>query len=172
MTTDIILPPFSKAIPLSRGMFAIVDTADYEWLMQWKWHYRPTGYAFRAGKIVKGKRGKYIRMHRLIMNPPDDMEIDHINMDGLDNRRGNLRICTKAENARNGIGRKKRKSKYKGVYFNKHPHHFRKPWYSHIVCNHKIYYNGNFLTEIEAAHAYNEAAKRLHGEFARLNVIP
>ena len=168
MTDDIILPSNSKAILLTQGKYAIVDAGDYDWLNQWEWHVR-YGYAVRTKSIVgcEGERRRVgIIMHRFIMNTPDGMYTDHINGDKLDNRRCNLRIVTTSQNMMN---QKKTRgnSKYKGVYWNKN----KKKWIAQIGVNHKKMHVGNFSSEIAAAAAYNEAAKKYFGEFAKCNLI-
>lgn len=107
-------------------------------------------------------------LHRRIMNPPDGMTVDHINHDTLDNRKKNLRICTRSQNNWNrnykvATGT----SKYKGVYFEKE----RNRWVFEINIHNKKYDRKRFKTEKEAALAYNRVAKVLFGEFACLNVI-
>lgn len=100
------------------------------------------------------------------MNPPDGMVIDHINGDKLDNRRQNLRICTSADNAKNQkvqenkIGKT---SRYKGVYWHKRAN----KWMARIGGM----YLGIYHSEIDAALVYNEASKKYHGEFGRINEI-
>ena len=88
----------AKMIPLTKGYVTIVDVSDYDWLMQWKWQISPGNrdylYAARAIKIPKTRRCRSERMHRLILNAPDKVFVDHINGDGLDNRRCNLRLCS------------------------------------------------------------------------------
>lgn len=165
----LITNPKIRQIPLSRGKFAIVDASDYDWLNQWKWSYRPNGYAIRKENVITddGKlKRKTIRMHRIITNAPDNMEVDHINRNGLDNRRGNLRIVTHAQNMCNQKVRTGT-SKYKGViWYNKN-----NKWLARIRKNGKAIHLGYFVCEIEAALAYNAAALKYHGEFARLNEI-
>ena len=85
-------------ISLTQGKVVIVDDEDFEWLNQWKWLYNG-GYAIRS--VGPYKNRKHIRMHRLIMDTPDHLEVDHINWDKLDNRRSNLRNVTRSENQRN-----------------------------------------------------------------------
>ena len=102
----------SKEIPLTQGKVAIVDDTDFDWLNQWKWYVlnkRPRYYAARS----VGPRGKQTRiyMHRFILDPVSGMEPDHINGNGLDNRRANIVACTRSEHAKihpRGLGRKKR----------------------------------------------------------------
>ncbi len=105
-------------------------------------------------------------MHNLIINTPDGMEADHINGNTLDNRRSNLRICTRGQNQRNRRGNLNGTSKYKGVSFKNE----NKKWVAQIGFK-KNMFIGYYKTEIEAALAYNEAAKKYHGKFARLNKI-
>ena len=89
---DLILTEY-KEIPLTQGKVAFVDVEDYDYLNQWKWHvlnYKYTCYTARSFR-KNGKRN-LLRMHKEIMKPFKDMQIDHINRDGIDNRRNNLRI--------------------------------------------------------------------------------
>ena len=106
----------SKIIELTQGKSCIVDDEDFEFLNKWKWQawkspYGTVWYALRSVKILGTRRSNTIRMHRVIMGDPFGLEIDHKNHDGLDNRRENLRICTKAQNQQNAnpqIGRRTR----------------------------------------------------------------
>ena len=103
-------------------------------------------------------------MHRVITGAPDGKEVDHINGDGLDNRRCNLRICDGAQNRKNKGPAKSKLSRYLGVYY----YHMPGVW--RAACNGR--YLGTFTSEVAAALAYNEAALVQHGEFARLNQVP
>ena len=105
-------------------------------------------------------------MHRLIMNPPKGMVVDHINGNGLDNRRCNLRICTQAENSRNSRKHADGRSRFIGV----HPH--RDKWDAVVTRQGKTHYAGSFDDEVEAAKARDRLALELHGQFARLNFPP
>jgi len=153
-----------KTIPLSRGKAAIVDDDDYEFLNESRWYvseFENHCYAVKAGT----KRTK-IFMHRVIMGALKDVFIDHINGNGLDNKRCNLRICTNSQNQQNrhtacGV------SKHKGVHWNKK----ERRWYSKIKKNGKCYWLGGYKSEIAAAIAYNTAARELFGEFAYFNEI-
>jgi len=151
----------TKSIPLSQGKFALVDDDMFDYLMQWKWSYRH-GYAYRK----KGMPSRdNIHMHRVIMNTPDGMQTDHINGDGLDNRRANLRICTDVENKRNKGLISSNTSGYKGVSWNAP----RKQYQAYIKVNNKVIFLGRYPEPESAGHAYDEAAKKYFGEFARLN---
>ncbi len=153
-------------IPLTQGKFAKVDPQDYIWLSQFRWHCKAntkTIYALRTTK-ENGKL-KRIYMHRLIAGTPPHLVCDHINHDGLDNRRANLRNCTIMQNNANSRSLKNSSSRYKGVTWNKNS----KKWTAYIRSNYKHYHLGNFSSEIEAAKAYDEAAKKFHGEYANPN---
>lgn len=106
-------------------------------------------------------------MHREIIKVDDGKFVDHINHNGLDNRKANLRPATQTENNRNRrkARRKKFGSKYKGICWNKN----EKRWTARIMYNRKSKYIGIFDDEIVAAKAYDRAAKKHHGEFAALN---
>jgi hypothetical protein len=105
-------------------------------------------------------------MHREIMNPPEHLLVDHRNNDTLDNRRANLRLATHSENSYNRPKTKaKTTSQYIGIYLEKRTGR----WTVKIRANGKRLWLGRFELEIEAAKAYDAAAKKYHGEFARLN---
>jgi hypothetical protein len=109
-----------------------------------------------------------ISMHREIMNANDSRFVDHRNCDSLDNRKSNLRFATQAENIHNRRKRKNATSQYIGVFFRKDT----RKWVGKIMDGKKQIILGNFDNEIDAAKAYDEAAKKYHGEFARLNFPP
>jgi len=158
-----------KTIPLTKGFVTIVDEGDYDLLAKWKWHYH-NGYAARVQYLGGGKKNekkKKVYMHRFIMNAEYGIQVDHINHDELDNRRCNLRLCSQSQNNWNQKPRKNGSSKYKGVHWAKRD----KRWITQIRTNGEYQCLGYFIDEIEAAKAYNEAAIKLHGEFARLNII-
>jgi hypothetical protein len=160
--------PFRR-IPLTQGKFAIVDPEDYEKLSKYKWHIntgRGTFYAARCQWDRKEKKTKSVKMHREIMKIADGLYVDHINGNGLDNRKVNLRAVTMLENSWNMQKiRRKCWSRYKGVTWNKR----EKRWVAQVMARGKINFLGGFDVEREAAKAYDEAAKKCHGEYARLN---
>jgi hypothetical protein len=149
-----------RHIGLSGGLFAIVDAADFDWLTRYNW--RATGGDSSYACCEIG--GKKVYMHRLIMNPPAGMVVDHANGNRWDNRRGNLRVCTQAENLRN-----RRKwfgsSRFKGVFWDP----VRRKWRVLIRCNGETIHMGRYANEVQAAMAYDRAARRLFGPYARLN---
>jgi hypothetical protein len=167
MNVPNILYPNTKSIPLSQDKYTIVDTEDYDWLMQWKWYFGGKQYAVRmqyCGMLNGKSKLKMICMHRLILDTPSGMFTDHVNGNRLDNRRSNLRICTRQQNAYNQMT-SKGSSIYKGVTWNKNA----EKWQAQIRYANTNYYLGCFTDEVKAACAYNDAAVRLHRSFARLN---
>lgn len=147
-----------KAIPLSQGKFALVDDADFDWLSQWKWYAlkQPNTYYACRDVRINGKR-KTIWMHRLINGTPDDLLTDHINGDGLDNQRANLRSVTHQDNMINCARHVSGSSKYRGVSW-----HIRQGcWIAQITVDRKNHYLGRFGTEDAAYAAYLAARARL-----------
>lgn len=146
----------TREIPLSQGKVAIVCACDYDWLMQWKWHLDGAGYAQCRTQGL---------MHRLIIQAPAAKQVDHINANRLDNRRSNLRLCTAQQNTQNKLKSRFSRSKYKGVQ----PAKYGSRWKAFIAINKVYTYLGTFDTELDAALAYDAAAREHFGEFARLN---
>ena len=160
--------PFRR-IPLTQGKYAIVDPEDYERLSKYKWHAHKAPHTFYAVRsLTNGKKQprKNAQMHNLIIEVPPGMFIDHINHNGLDNRKANLRPATRTQNIwhRKKFKRPSR-SRYKGVDWSK----TQKKWRARIRVNGKRIYLGSFKNELQAAKAYDAAAKKYHGEFAVLN---
>lgn len=159
----------SIRIPLTQGKHAIVDFADAD-LMYQRWSCSTYGYAIR-GKS-RPEKGMYW-MHRVILErmlnrPLEANEVcDHINNQTFDNRRCNLRLASTAENVRNSRMGKNNMSGYKGVHF----HKGGKLWRAQITVNRKVFSLGYFKTPEAAALAYNEAASKYYGEFAKLNRV-
>jgi len=159
----------AKEIQLTKGQFAIVDDEMYDYLNQWKWfanNHNGKFYVVRNITVSNNKQNK-IYMHRLILKPEKNMVIDHLNGDGLDNRKCNLRICTHAENMRNSKISINNKSGYKGVSYQENRNNYR----AQIKFNNKTINIGDFIDPIDAARAYNDAALKYHGEFANINKI-
>ena len=160
-----------RKIPLTQGKYAIVDPEDYKKLAKYKWYAKKCErrfYAERWGEKKQGSKTKGdLKMHREIMGDAEGKVIDHINHNGLDNRKANLRFATTQQNTWN---KRKQKgdysSKYKGVHWVKS----EKKWRAVITCNKKVIYIGRFDDEEAAARAYDEKAKELFGEYASLNL--
>jgi len=159
-----------RRIPLTHGKYAIVDPDDYVWLSKYKWYVVKKGNTFYANRgqwSKTQKRRLTITMHRLIIDVPDDMFVDHINHNGLDNRKANLRLATPADNARYARYPKiNTSSRYRGVCYNKQT----RKWRTTILVNRKRKHLGYFKHEIDAARAYDQAAKLYYGDFAILNL--
>lgn len=149
--------------------FAKISPQDAELVLLHKWRAatikrRGTVYAISAEK----EAGKYsrLRMHRLIMGVTDEQHVDHINGDGLDNRRENLRIATPQQNQGNSQKRAAAQSRYKGVSWSVQA----RKWRAYITLNRKQTHLGLFADEIDAARAYDAKAIELFGGFARTNI--
>lgn len=157
-----------KKIPLTQGKFALVDDADFDWLSQWGWHAttKKNSHIFYASRIERrsGKQGTVL-MHREILTLTGAPEVDHRDGDGLNNRRKNLRPATHQQNLANQRIRKGGTSRFKGVCWSER---YNK-WRVTIKKNYRQLYLGRFSDEIEAARAYDAAALKHFGEFARIN---
>jgi hypothetical protein len=153
-------------IPLTKGRFARVDPEDYIWLAQFRWHSKTSKDATYAVRTIQVKgRAKRIYMHRLLTNTPEGLVCDHMNHDGLDNRKGNLRNCTIAQNNANRRSARDSSSQYIGVSRDKR----RNKWVAHIKIKGEEKYLGSFDVEEDAARAHDAAAWAQHGPFAHLN---
>ena len=158
----------SKEIKLTRGMVAVVDDDDYDWLSKWSWcaHKHKGKYYAERGIRERGTCfQKTIRMNREILSAPDCFQVDHIDGDSLNNQKHNLRVCTDSQNKFNRGVSKRNKSGYKGVHWNAQ----RKKWCASIQENKNKFVLGFFEESVDAAKAYDEAAKKHHGRFAVLN---
>ncbi len=157
------LPETVSLIPLSKGANAIVDIDETKSINSHKWWLRATSKHLRYA--ARKENGKTIYMHREILNTPAGMHTDHINGDGLDNRKSNLRICTPTQNQHNSVKWANKSSKFKGVSFNKQT----KKWEAYIRFNCKLIHLGRHKSEFVAAKAYDRKAVELFGEFANIN---
>lgn len=151
-----------KTIKIKNAKF-IIDDEDFELVNQYMWRLHPQGYIHGYLKGIMPR--KDIRLHRLVTNAKKGYEIDHINLDKLDNRKQNLRECTRQQNMANQPPFCTNTSGYKGVS----RQHGK--WQSSIRIQGRLLYLGRYVSKEEAAHAYNQAAEQVFGEFARLNPI-
>ncbi|MGD0552829.1 MAG: HNH endonuclease [Sedimentisphaerales bacterium] len=156
-----------RRIYLGEGEWTTVEPADFYRLGHFKWHVEGNGKRLYAVRDVKTGPGltKLLSLHREIMNQPKGFLVDHKNCNPLDNRRANLRLATRSQNCRNVPKRKNTSSRFIGVSF----HIIYKKWCAYIHHNRKKISLGYFDNEIDAAKARDIAAKKYHGEFARLN---
>ena len=153
-----------KEIHLTQGKVTLVDDADYDWLNQWNWC---ADKALKTYYAATFKDGKKIRMHRFILGLTDRYTLaDHIDRDGLNNQRSNLRPATFSQSNSN-MTYKTLTSKYRGVCWDKR----YKKWLVTINKNGKHSFLGYFEDEQQAAVVYNQAAIKVHKEFANLNVL-
>lgn len=152
-----------RTIELTKGYVALIDDEDFHLVSEYKWAVSVRKHTCYA---VGYKSGKNVTMHRLVSRVNSISEIvDHKNRNGLDNRKCNLRVGTKSQNAANRSNKKGSSSKYLGVK------KVRNSWAAGLTHNGKSIYLGCFNNETEAAKAYNRAAIVYHGEFANLNPI-
>lgn len=157
-----------KEIKLAKGLITYVDDEDYEYLNQFKWSaqkHHNTYYVKRAIPNPNGKGQIWIKMHREIMQTPKDLEVDHIDNNGLNNQKHNLRNCTHAENGRNRLPNKNNPLGLKGVRMVGSGR-----FIARIRINQKDLYLGTFDTPELAGQAYNQASKIYHKEFAKPNL--
>lgn len=154
-----------RVIILTQGQHTVVDDDVYEWASKFKWHALKTKNGFYAARSIRHPSGRreYLYLHREIL--AGEVEVDHFDGDGLNNLRENLRGCSRPENARNVPRHRDNASGFKGV------HLAAGKFRVQIWAGRKVHL-GYFSSKLDAARAYNTAAIKYHGEFARLNEIP
>jgi len=153
-----------KSIPLSQGLFAIVDDDDYERLSQFKWHASKEGDTWYAARKNPGGVPSTIKMHREILGSAVNVIVDHRDLNGLNNVRTNLRECTKSDNMCNRGANRNNTSGFKGVCWDKQT----SKWLAQITKDGKRKCLGRFASAEAAHRAYCVAAEALHGEFKRV----
>lgn len=149
----------AKWVRLTKGRFALIDESDLDLVQESSWHLTSTGYA------ACRKNNKILFMHRMLLQAPDDIQVDHIDRDRLNNRRSNLRLATNQENAQNKSKAPEASSKYKGVHYRPES----KIWRAYIDIDGHRTYLGNFSNEEVAAKAYDQEAIKRFGSFANTN---
>ena len=163
---ELIIKSDYALVPLTQGKFAIIDLEDVDKIKNYTWQalkWKNKRYYAVTTKRKNNKRWM-ILMHRFIMNAPNNLQVDHINYnETLNNKKSNLRLCTNTQNNFNKPPMKGCKSKYKGVVYRKNL------WMASIQINGKKVYLGTYDSEIKAALAYDNIAKKHIGEFAYLN---
>jgi len=154
-------------IPLTQGKFAIIDDEDWDLVKGYKWYANKQGNTFYAITNIRKPDGTrtLLYMHRLLLDLKKGEYCDHINHNGLDNRRCNLRSVTKQQNQMNQQKNKNGSCEFKGVSYYKRD----KKWLAQIKINGKRIFLGYFNTPLEGALAYDRKAKELFGEYANLN---
>ena len=161
-----------KEINLTKGFVALIDDEDFEYLSKFKWYAMKGGSTFYAARYTYDKNDKTrscILMHREAANSPKDKQVDHIDHNGLNNQKVNLRNCTRQQNMMNKALTKRNKTKFKGVSTSMRNGQIKIS--ADIKAEGRTIYLGRFKTLESAALAYNEAAVKYFGEFAYLNNV-
>ena len=150
-------------ITLPSGHEVLIDDKDVHLISQHEWYLHKS----REKEYAKNSPSSEYRlfMHRLILNPPEGFEVDHINGNGLDNRRENLRVCTRQQNCLNSV-KKRTGKRFKGVFCRSRDG----TYYAQVWLAGKCYSSCGHKTELSAAIAYDRMATHLHGDFAKLNL--
>jgi HNH endonuclease/AP2 domain len=155
MASQIVEYEDRAEIVTARGDRFVIDLEDVEKAQGRSWYITTGGYAATGRETV--------RLHRLLLDAPKGMEVDHIDGDLTNNMRVNLRLCTRSENGQNQRKHRDNTSGFKGVSWHKQ----RKYWVAHIRLNRKLLHLGCFDTAEQASAAYQAAAERLFGDFKR-----
>lgn len=154
----------TQKIELSKGLFAVVDDCDADRVRAHRWHAaRRVHTTYAASNIMTESGRHYALLHRFVMGATDGLLVDHINGNGLDNTRSNLRFATPEQNARNRAGRGA--SRFVGVRL------IGGRWCAFVIPSGTEIYLGSYATEELAAAAFNAAARVVYGEFVRENAV-
>lgn len=159
-----------RQIPLTKGKVALVDNEDYESLKLFKWHATQSagGQGWYATRNVPNPGGGQtkIKMHRVILGVTGNVQVDHLNGDGLDNQRSNLRPATNTQNQYNRrVNHRLPKNKYKGVVQRSGGRHYA----ARVIKDGRQFMSGLFLRAEDAAKEYDRMAREMFGEFACTN---
>lgn len=156
-----------REIPLTQGVVALVDDEDFERVNQFKWtasFQEDRWYAVRS--VKRDGVWRHVRMHAFILGVPHSRSVDHRDGDGLNNQKGNLRRCTQHQNLANSKLSSRNTSGFKGVSWNRR----ESVWVARVVCYYRQMVIGRFSDRVAAARAYDAAAIRYFGDFAKTNV--
>jgi hypothetical protein len=157
------------SIPLTQGKFALIDEGDYDLVSQYRWQVKrtPSGKLYAQTSLPRRHPSglRTLPLHRLILSAPVGIDVDHENGDGLDNRRSNIRLATRSQNAINRDKPPGGTSRFKGVRLIAKSGR----WRASICKQGRQIHIGNFRCEVEAAKRYDEVARQLYGPFARVN---
>jgi len=157
----------AKVIPLTQGKVAVVDAEDYEWLSRYKWHvFRPKDIFYAARHEYAGEPRTSLHREIMKLTKGDGKIIDHKNRNGLDNRKGNLRVASRSLNGHNCKLQSHNKSGFRGVFFNKRDKTFQ----AQIKYQKQKIHCGSYRDILSAAAAYDRAAIKYYGEGAVLNI--
>jgi hypothetical protein len=156
-----------QTIPLSQGRIALIDDEDVAIVSQYRWHAIRQETLRAAPRWYAGAniRNRTVLLHQIVSGAPG---VDHIDGDGLNNQKHNLRAASKSQNAANAQKRSGTTSRYKGVSKDKR----RGDWKAEISCGGTRHWLGYYMREEEAAMAYDRKAVELFGAYARLNFGP
>lgn len=160
-----------KEVPLTQGKVALIDDEDYETVIARRCYARKQRNVWYAETTIwSDSRGRYVtvKLHTLLMGPPEDgKSVDHVDGDGLNNQRRNLRWATRSEQRANSATCRTSRSGFKGVYWE----HRRQHWCSRLTVNNVVHYLGSYANVEDAARAYDTRAREIFGEFARPNFL-
>ena len=156
-----------RILKATGGEKILIDNDDYKWAKYFSWTVTWGSVNKNVASVRTYETG--FRLCRVIMEVVNGQIVDHVNGNGLDNQKNNLRICTRRENLFNKKKYLSGKNRFKGVY--KRKLIYKNTWEARINFNKKPIYLGDFSNEIDAAKAYNERAKKLYGQFAKLNIV-
>lgn len=159
-----------KTIPLTKGKLALVDDEDFERISQYKWHIVNVYAGYR--EWAKDKEGKwftkkYHKMHRLILDAPEHLQVDHINGNALDNRKSNLRLVTNQQNCWNKTELPRNTSGFRGV-----SRHRANRWRAYIAYGGKQVSLGTYKDKEEAITARKNGERKYYGEYSPLAAHP
>jgi hypothetical protein len=164
LVREIIVDGDVALIPLTRGLEAIIDVEDHPLVDGFNWFAKPDKSNFYAARTDRSYgQQRTIRLHRWIMDAPPDMQVDHKDGNGLNNRRSNLRLATNEQNQFNQRLRKDNTSGVKGVVWDA----YHEKWHARIAVHSRLRHLGRYSSIEDAREAYARASAVFHGEFGR-----